>query len=277
MSVAQWGILKGRLDVVGKGGRAMKHAGRTALAATGIWLAGCGPEPGLLAGGNAVWRPGVAVPVLPVPAQAHGRAWLVGGMRQVQAGALTLDNRGRIVRTVDDSLRPGFDAAVRVSDGAGIRLSMEGWNYGAEGYGAFAGDWYEGALHLGIRAMRLSTVRRDSVYPGLLDLFGTKHVDTTEDEPMVFAPTGGATVALFPRAPVRPWLAWATTRLPDPGLESSVQPVVAAGGWLHELSAGAILGEATGFQAWGGAGLSMTVASGVRMGWNAAGGVGLGF
>lgn len=259
----------------------MRGTGHVAAALAGIGLVGCGATPGVLAGGSVVWRPSVAAPVLPVSETARGRVLLVGGQRRVEAGDVTLDNRGKIRRIVDDSLRMGLDAAVRVADRVGLRLTMEAWNYGAEGFRSFSGEWLEGTVHLGIRALRLSTVRRDSVQAKWYDLpaqiLEGDRVESKAEDRLDFAPTGGVTVALLPRSPVRPWMAWATTRLPDPELESSVQPVVSAGGWLHEWNGGLVLGGATGFQAWGGAGMSLCVANGMRSGWNASGGVGLGF
>lgn len=255
----------------------MGIAGRLAIGLAGMGLVGCGATPGVLAGGSVVWRPSVAAPVLAVPETARGRVLLVGGQRRVEAGDVTLDNRGKIRRTVDDSLRLGLDAAVRVADRVGLRLTMEAWNYGAEGFRSFSGDWFEGTVRLGVRALRLSTVRKDSVRSEWYDILEGDRVETKAEDRLHFAPTGGVTVALLPRSPVRPWMAWATTRLPDPELESSVQPVVSAGGWLHEWSGGLALGGVTGFQAWGGAGMSLCVANGMRSGWNASGGVGLGF
>lgn len=259
----------------------MRTARAAAVAMIGFLLAGCGATPGRLAGGSVVWRPGTPAPVLPLPETARGRVQLVAGMRKVEAGDVTLDNRGRILRTVDDSLRLGIDAAVRVAERVGIRLTMEAWNYGAEGVRSFAGPGFEGTLHLGIRAMRLSTVRADSVAPAWYDLPGQllegDRVETKAEDRLHFAPVGGATLVLLPRLPLRPWAAWTILRLPDPELESSVQPVVSAGGWLHEVSGGLVLGRETGLQAWGGGGVTLGVAGGMRSGWNAAGGLGLGF
>lgn len=237
-------------------------------------LSGCGDPPGNLAGGRARWHPGPFVPLLAPEATRRGNVQLVAVARRASLAPVVLDNRGRILRGIDDTLRLGFDATLRVAADAGLRLGMDGGGYGAEGWWRRGWGWAEGCVHLGVRAQQVAAVRKDSVYPALLDLFGTPGIDSGAVEATRPGPTAGASLVLAPDAWLRPWLAWRFAWLPDAGLESSVQPVVRTSTALHELGGGLVAGRRDGWFGWAGGGLAV---AGGRTGWFGGGGMGWGF